>query len=73
VSISVPKIYAVVENRQADHQDYIVEMEGIIAKQPISILVDLGSNLSYISPLFVEVCALQIKKHAKAWLVQIAT
>jgi hypothetical protein len=50
-----------------------VEMEGIISKQPISILIDPGSNLSYVSPQVVEACSLQRKKHAKAWLVQLAT
>jgi hypothetical protein len=69
----VPRIYAVVENRQADHQASVVELEGIIAKKPISILIDPGSNLSYISPQVVEACSLQRKKHARAWLVQLAT
>jgi hypothetical protein len=69
----VPRIYAVVENRQEDHQAFVVELEGIISKQPISILIDPGSNLSYVSPQVVEACALQRKKHAKAWLVQLAT
>jgi hypothetical protein len=72
VARSVPRIYAVVENRQADHQDFVVELEGIISKQPISILIDPGSNLSYVSPQVVEACSLQRKKHAKAWLVQLA-
>jgi hypothetical protein len=69
VSRSVPKIYAVVENRQEDHQASIVELEGIISKQPISILIDPGSNLSYVSPQVVEACTLHRKRHAKAWLV----
>jgi hypothetical protein len=73
VARSVPRIYAVVENQQADHQASVVELEGIISKQPISILIDPGSNLSYVSPQVVEACALQRKKHAKAWLVQLAT
>jgi hypothetical protein len=73
VARSVPRIYAVVENRQADHQASVVELEGIITNQPISILIDPGSNLSYISPRVVEACSLQRKKHARAWLVQLAT
>jgi hypothetical protein len=43
----------------------VVEMEGIISKKPISILIDPSSNLSYISPQVVESCALQRKKHVK--------
>jgi hypothetical protein len=45
----IPRIYAAVENRQANHQAFEVELEGIITKNPISILIDLGSNLSYVS------------------------
>jgi hypothetical protein len=73
VAKSVPKIHVVVENRQADHQDYVVEQEGIIFKQPISILIDHGYNINHISPQIVEACALHRKKHAKAWLVQLDT
>jgi hypothetical protein len=40
VARNVPKIYAVIENRQVDHQAFVVELEGIIANQPISILFD---------------------------------
>jgi hypothetical protein len=69
----MPKIYTIVENWQADHQASMVELEGIIAKQPISILIDPRSKLSYVSPQVVETCALQRKNHAKAWLVQLAT
>jgi hypothetical protein len=39
VARSVPRIYEDVENRQAYHQDFVVDLEGIIAKQPISILI----------------------------------
>jgi hypothetical protein len=69
VARSVPRIYVAMENRQADHQAFVVELEGIISKQPISILIDPESNISYVSSQFVEACALQRKKHAKAWLV----
>jgi hypothetical protein len=48
----VPRIYASMENRQVDHQAYVVKLEGIISNQPISILIDHGSNLSYVSPQF---------------------
>jgi hypothetical protein len=72
VAKSVPYIYATVENWQEDHQASIVEPEGIISKKPISILIDPGSNISYVSPQVVEACALQRKKHVRAWLVKIA-
>jgi hypothetical protein len=47
---SIPKIYAVVENRQADHQTSVVDLEGIITKQPVSVLIYSGYNLIYVSP-----------------------
>jgi hypothetical protein len=50
MAISIPKIYATVENRQEEHQDFVVELEGIFTKQPISILINLRSNISYVSP-----------------------
>ena len=70
---SKPHIYAALDNNQADHQALVVEMEGMIANRLVSILIDLGSNLSYVSPQTVEKCKLQQVKHAKSWLVQLAT
>ena len=36
----VPRIYAAVEDNQADHQSTVVEVEGKIAEQSISVLID---------------------------------
>jgi hypothetical protein len=58
VARSVPRIYGDVKNRHEDHQTFLVELEGIISKQPISILIEPGSNISYISLQVVESCAL---------------
>jgi hypothetical protein len=58
VAKSIPRIYTMVENQQADHQASMVELKGIITGQPISILIDPVSNLSYISPRVVEACSL---------------
>jgi hypothetical protein len=60
------------ENRQADHQASMVEVEGMLNNQPISILIDPGASLSYVSPKLVEICKLQKEKFEKAWLVQLA-
>jgi hypothetical protein len=46
------------ENKKANHQSFVVKLDGIITKQPISILIDLGYNLSYISSRVVEACSL---------------
>ena len=40
VARSVPRIYAALEDRQADHQSTVVEIAGKIAEQSVSILID---------------------------------
>jgi hypothetical protein len=60
------------DNKQADHQASVVEMEGMISNHLVSILIDPGSNLSYVSPQTVEKCKLQQVKHVKSWLVQLS-
>ena len=69
----MPKICAALENRQADHQSSMVEIEGMINSQPISILIDPGASLNYISPRIVELCKLVPENFDKSWLVQLAT
>jgi hypothetical protein len=69
----MPQIYAVVDNKQADHQASMVEMEGMIDNNLISILIDPGSNLSYVAPHIVDKCKLQPHRDTKPWLVQLAT
>jgi hypothetical protein len=46
----MPQIYAALDNNQANHQDSVVELEGMIANHIVSILIDPGSNLSYVAP-----------------------
>jgi hypothetical protein len=55
----MPQIYAVVDNKQANHQASVVEMEGMIANHLVSILIDPGSNLIYVAPQVVDKCKLQ--------------
>jgi hypothetical protein len=73
VAKRVPQIYATLDNNQANHQALVVEIEGMISNHLVSILIDPGSNLSYIAPKFVDKCKLQPQKHTKPWLVQLAT
>jgi hypothetical protein len=73
VARSVPQIYAALDNNQADHQASVVEIEGMISNHLVSILIDPGSNLSYIAPKTVDKCKLQPHKPTKPWLVQLAT
>jgi hypothetical protein len=70
---SMPQMYVALDNKQVDHQALVVDMEGMISNHLVSILIDPGSNLSYVAPQTVEKCKLQQVKHAKSWLVQLAT
>ena len=54
VERNIPRISVSFGDCQAEHQSTMVEMEGMIAKQPVSIFIDLGVTLSYISPQIVE-------------------
>ena len=47
----------------------MVEIEGVINSQPISILIGPGASVSYISPRIVELCKLVPDKFDKSWLV----
>ena len=69
----VPRINAALEDHEEDHQSTMVEVAGNIAEQSVSILIDLGSTNSYITPRVVEICAFKKVKHGKSWLVQLAT
>ena len=51
----------------------MVKIEGTINNQPISMLIDPGMILSYISPRIVDLCNLVPEKLEKYWLVQLAT
>ena len=50
VARAVPRIYATLEDLQEDHQSTMVEVAGKIIEQSVSILIDLGSTRSYITP-----------------------
>ena len=73
VERAVPRIYAALEDRQADHQSTVFEVAGKIVEQSVSVLIDPGSTQSYITPRVVEICAFKKVKHKKSWLVQLAT
>jgi hypothetical protein len=54
----VPQIYAALDNNQANHQDSVAEIEGMIFNHLVSVLFDPSSNLSYIAPNTVDKCKL---------------
>ena len=63
VARGMPKIYAAVDHRQANHQSNMIEVEGMIHNQSISILIDSGVSRSYIDPKLVERLRLEKHKH----------
>ena len=46
-----------------DHQTSMVEVQGMIQNQFVSIMIDSGASLSYVSPSIVEKCSLSLKKY----------
>ena len=54
IARTIPRVNVALENRQEDYQTSMVEVEGKINQIPISILIDPGTSLSYISPNLVE-------------------
>lgn len=69
----MPRIYGALDHRQADHQSNMIEVEGMIHNQSISILIDFGEIHSYIDPNLVERLHLEKCKHEHSWTVQLAT
>jgi hypothetical protein len=66
------RINAAIDGLQADHKSSVVEIEGKIHDTRISILIDPGATLSYITPDVVELNKIKKQKHEKSWLVQLA-
>jgi hypothetical protein len=69
VGKSIPRIYATLENRQADYLSHMIEVEGKIDNQPIAILIDFGASHIYIDPKLIERFKLKKSKTEKSWLV----
>jgi hypothetical protein len=71
--INVPKIYAALNNKQDEFQSHMIEVEGKINNQPITILIDSGATHSYLDPKLVERFQFPRSKLGKPWMVQLAT
>ena len=61
VANEMPRINAVLENRRDDHHTSMVEVQGMIQNQSVSISIDPGASLSYVSPNIEESCNLHLK------------
>jgi predicted aspartyl protease len=68
----MPRIYAALNNKQAEYKPPMIEVEGKIDNHPITILIDSGSSHSYINANIIEIFHLQRSNHKKSWLVQLA-
>lgn len=56
---NIPIINTASEDRQAYYQPTMIELEGKLLSQIVSILVDPGAILSYVNPIIVENYKLQ--------------
>jgi hypothetical protein len=70
---NVPGIYAALDNKKEEYQSHMIEVEGMINNQTISILIDSRDIHSYIDPNMVEILHFPRRMHGKSWLVQLAT
>jgi hypothetical protein len=73
MGINVPRIYVALENKRAEYQSHMIEVEGMINNQTIAILIDSGASHSYIDPKMVESLHFPRIKHEKSCLVQLTT
>lgn len=55
---SIPWIYAALDNKQAEHQATVIEMDSKLCDQVVSILIYPRSNYSYVIPNLVDKCGL---------------
>jgi hypothetical protein len=62
MGISIPRIYAALEDRQAKHQSHMIEVEGKIINQPVAILIDSRANHCYIGPKIMDIFHLEKSK-----------
>jgi hypothetical protein len=70
---NVRRIYVALDNKQAEFQSHMIEVEGKINEQPIAILIDSGASHSYLDPKMVERFQLSRSNLGKLGLLQLAT
>ena len=68
----VPRICAALDNKQAEFQSHMIELEGKINDEPVAILIDSGASHSYLDPKMVENFHLSRINLGKSWLVQLS-
>ena len=73
MGINVPRIYTALDNKQVEFQSHVIEVEGKINNQTISILINSRASHSYLDPNMVEIFQLPRSNLGKPWPVQLAT
>jgi hypothetical protein len=73
MSSRMSRIYAALDNKQAEFQSHMIEVEGMINNRPLVILIYSGASHSYVDPRVVESLHLTRNKHERSWLVQLDT
>jgi hypothetical protein len=66
---NIPRIYVALEYQQVEHQSHMIEVEGKIINQFVSILIDSGAIHSYIDPKILDRLHLDKSKLEKSNLV----
>ena len=59
------RIYVALNDRQAKYQSNMIEVEGKIINQPLSILIDSRESHCYIDPKIVDRLHLEKNNHVK--------
>ena len=67
------RVFAAVDNRQAEHQATVIEATGMIRGSKVTILFDFGATDSFISPFVVEHCRLVVARQDVDWEVELAS
>ena len=67
------RVFAAVDNRQAEHQATAIEAPGIIQGRRVVVLFDSGATDSFISPYVVERCGLVAVSQDVSWEVELAS
>jgi hypothetical protein len=67
------RIYADLNDRQAEYQSNMIEVEGKNINHPLAISIDSGESNFYIDPKIVDILHLEKIKLGKSSLLQLAT
>jgi hypothetical protein len=73
MGISVQRIYASMDNRKVEFMSHMIEVEGKINDQTISILIFSRASCSYRDPKMVEIFQLPRRNIGKPFMFHIAT